>query len=500
MGLFSRLFGRGLQGSTYYRGASQAPRVANFYAPRTGPNAAIVANAPTLAARAYALERNEPFVWRGISALCAMMVGTGVEPESQVEDTKLQQAIMDLWDAWTESADAAGRTDFYGLQVLALRAVLMGGDAFIRLRPRRTEDGLPVPLQLEVLEAAMCPHEKTETLGSGRRIIAGIEFGPIGNRVAYHLYREHPADFPMTGALGGETTPVPAAAVLHVHEMSRPGQVRGEPRLARIIIPAFDFLQGEDALQRAWNIAAAITGAIQKPNAMDVPPGSDPAHGSALAQPGDSVDAQGNIQTVVEHGTIFDGLMPGEEMQFFKAPEVGQTYDTATTWRARRMASGLGVPVEPMTGNYEGVTYSSVRSALLQAWAECDQQLWATHIPQFHRPAWLAWFDAAVRADRLPIRLQDYLRASWTFTKHTWNPPKRDWVDPLKDVQAEIKAIEAGIKSLDEVIRSRGRRPDQVARERKRAMEREQAMGLATVQSPPVPVTEDAPPANRRAA
>ena len=36
-----------------------------------------------------------------------------------------------------EEADAAGQTDFYGLQALACRAMLEGGECLIRLRPRR---------------------------------------------------------------------------------------------------------------------------------------------------------------------------------------------------------------------------------------------------------------------------------------------------------------------------------------------------------------------------
>lgn len=38
-------------------------------------------------------------------------------------------------------ADAAGLTDFYGLQALAYRAMLEGGETLIRLRYRRPEDG-----------------------------------------------------------------------------------------------------------------------------------------------------------------------------------------------------------------------------------------------------------------------------------------------------------------------------------------------------------------------
>ena len=50
-----------------------------------------------------------------------------------------------LWLAWTDEADAEGLTDFYGLQRRAAREVFLAGEVFVRIRPRRAEDGLTVP-------------------------------------------------------------------------------------------------------------------------------------------------------------------------------------------------------------------------------------------------------------------------------------------------------------------------------------------------------------------
>ncbi|MDB0530064.1 phage portal protein, partial [Ralstonia solanacearum] len=88
---------------------------------------------------------------------------------------------------WTEEADAAGQTDFYGLQALACRAMLEGGECLIRLRPRRPEDGLSVPLQLQLLEAEHLPMTLNVDLpptagasGPGNVVRSGIEFDNLG--------------------------------------------------------------------------------------------------------------------------------------------------------------------------------------------------------------------------------------------------------------------------------------------------------------------------------
>jgi capsid protein len=63
------------------------------------------------------------------------------------------------------------------------------GECFLRFRPRRPEDGLSVPLQLQMLSSEHLPLGKCETLPNGNEIIFGIELDRIGRRVAYHFHR-----------------------------------------------------------------------------------------------------------------------------------------------------------------------------------------------------------------------------------------------------------------------------------------------------------------------
>ena len=74
-----------------------------------------------------------------------------------LSDNALRESIHALWWDWCSDADAAGLTDFYGLQALACRAMLEGGEVLVRLRYRRPEDGLALGLQLQVLELSTCP-------------------------------------------------------------------------------------------------------------------------------------------------------------------------------------------------------------------------------------------------------------------------------------------------------------------------------------------------------
>ncbi|WP_163070242.1 phage portal protein, partial [Acinetobacter nosocomialis] len=65
------------------------------------------------------------------------------------------------------------------------------GECLVRRRKRFSSDGLPVPMQLQVLEADFLDEARSGKNGKNE-IIQGVEFDPVGRRVAYWLFDEHP--------------------------------------------------------------------------------------------------------------------------------------------------------------------------------------------------------------------------------------------------------------------------------------------------------------------
>ena len=104
-------------------------------------------------------------------------------------------------------------------------------------------------------------------LSSGNLLRAGIEFDRLGRRVAYHLYRSHPEDgalAPMSGTGGMDTVRVPAAEVIHLFRPLRPGQIRGEPWLARALAKLNELDQYDDAELVRKKTAAMFAGFITR--------------------------------------------------------------------------------------------------------------------------------------------------------------------------------------------------------------------------------------------
>ena len=213
-----------------YDGVGSGRRSLSWLVGNPGAVAALAFNQDELRAKSRDLVRRNPWAAAGVEAFVANAIGTGIKPQSMHKDSATRESIHALWWSWCEEADSAGLTDFYGLQSLACRAMLEGGECLIRLRYRKEKDGLPVALQLQLLEPEHLPINLNKDLPSGHVIRAGIEFDKLGRRVAYHLYKLHPGDgtlSPMSGA-GNlnthiDTVRVKAEEIIHLYRPLRPG-------------------------------------------------------------------------------------------------------------------------------------------------------------------------------------------------------------------------------------------------------------------------------------
>ena len=139
-------------------------RLKGFQPSRAHLNTLIAAAGPDITARARWLVRNNGYAANAIESWAGNVVGAGIKPSSLIADAELKAQVQKLWLDWTDEADAEGFTDFYGLQRRAAREVFIAGEVFFRFRPRRPQDGLTVPLQLQMLPSEMLPLNRNEVM------------------------------------------------------------------------------------------------------------------------------------------------------------------------------------------------------------------------------------------------------------------------------------------------------------------------------------------------
>jgi lambda family phage portal protein len=400
------------------------------------------ADARQLRVRARSLVQNVPYLARGLQALVSSTIGTGLEPRSLAKDA---EQLNKLWNSWAPVADADGIFDIYGLQAAAYRAMEQDGEVLIRRRTRRPDDGLPVPLQVQLLEIDWLDSSKQGTVAGGGQIVNGIEYDPLGKPRAYWLFGSHPGDTLRAGRL--TSAPVSAKDIIHLFAPSRPGQGRGITRFAPVIARARDLMLYEDAeLQRKnleTRLGVLVSGDI---SGMENPPAS---FGQGDNSGPDGTRTYGDLG-VLPSGGITE-VPPGVNMTQIE-PKSSSDFVEYCKLNLHLVAAGIGVPYEDMTGDMTKVNFSSARIRQISFRRDCEQMQWLVVIPRLCSVLWRWFVDAAVLGGE--TRKADYAA--------DWSTPRWDYVNPQQDVKAERDAIGAGLLSPSEALRRRGYKPEQV--------------------------------------
>lgn len=448
---------------TTFEAVRQARRLRSWKPTDQHINTLLQSGAAVLRNRSRQMTRDNGYAANACESFCANLIGTGIKPSVITEEGSgipedLKKEIQWLWYDWVDEADADGTSNLYGLQAVIARSLFEAGEAFVRFRPRRDRDGLSIPLQLQVLEADQLSMEDRWITPSGNPVRCGIEFDAIGRRVAYHFYRKHPGDATEQDLYGMEKTRVPASEVLHIYPVTRPGQIRGVPRMVSALVKMFILDQYDDAELDRKKVAALFAGFITSPGGNT---GLDNVgeDGAASLEPG-----------------IMQRLGPGEDVRFSNPAEVGGSYEDFQYRTLLQIACGLGMPYTSVTGDLRQVNYSSIRTGLIEFQRRTKHLLFNVIVHQFCRPVWSRFVELAVFSGALQTARLDDAPALQRRVK--WIPPKWEWVDPLKEISAIRAQIRAGVISRDYAIEQMGLEPDEVDESQAAGNRRADRLGL----------------------
>lgn len=436
--------GRPLRASAHYDAARISRRTRGWVATSTGPNTEIARDLPTLRNRHRDLARNNPWVRRAIQAVVTNTVGPGIRAQWESEERQAR------WSAWWESTDcdADGRHNGYGLQALALRAVVESGAALVRKRPRRPQDGLTVPLQLQILEPDYIDLTRSDTPPGGGYTYQGVEFGPFGRRQAYWLYAEHPGDGTVNPRASATSSRRAASELAHIFRADRPGQVHGVPWGTGAMTRARLLDDYEDAQLERQRLAACFM---------------------AFRLPGmesEAIEGQEyEFSDKVEPGLIED-LPPGYDMRFSTPPQPEDDKDFKLSI-LRAIASDYGIPYEILTSDMSEVNFSSARMSWTEFARNISAWRWQMMEPQLLSQI-ANWYLEAERAIGIDTEGANVL----------WTAPSRTMVDKTREIKPLIEEIRAGLVSLPEAIRQVGYDPQTLVTEQAGFIAQLDALGL----------------------
>lgn len=428
-----------------YEAATQGRRAAGWIAPSSGPNASLTHSLATLRNRSRAAYRNNPLIQIGTRRNVSNEIGTGIVPRFRSDDFKFAKAMTSAFDRWSSECDPDGSLDYYGLQTQMCRARRSGAECFVRLRRRSHGSGLEIPIQIQVLESEFVPETMYETRPNGNKIKAGIEFNKRGQRVAYHIYAEHPAEY-ANGTNDGRLLRIPAPDVIHHFAPTRPGQVRGEPDPVSSLLKAHTFDSYDDAELVRKKTKAPYTGFLTRDSWTEDDYKFDPFTGLPVTEGG------GVPEIDVLPGTILSGL-PGEKLELFKGDDTGAGYADFMREQKLSIAAGLGIPYELLTGDWSKINDRLYRALINEYRRELEALQDQITIHQCCRRI-VDWVILSAVMNGVVPAVNYYSdRSGYHKVEH--RPQAWKHIHPEQDVNAAIKAIDANLEARDRVVTER---------------------------------------------
>jgi len=466
-----------------YDAGGQGRRMVGWQTPSSGPNVA-VQNLATIRNRARDASRNDWSGESGVQKWTTSLIGIGITPRFKRLKGARKVFVTDLWNEFSAQSDADGVLNIYGQQTLGVRSWFEAGEVFARRRYRRLNDGLAVPMQVQLIEADFCPLFDADSwpgMPKGNRIRSGIELDMLGRRVAYWMYREHPGDN-VTGTSAALLVRIDAADIKHIYEPKRPGQLRGVPAMASVLARLRSIGDFDDAVLERQKLSNLFVAFITR-----TMPGADSDA---------NIDPLTNMPIEWMDGEPLAGMTPGltqeldpgQDVKFANPPEAGTMYSEYMRTQHMGTAAAAGIPYELFSGDIANVSDRTLRVIINEFRRFAEQRQWQVVIPMFCQPV-IEWFaDAALMAGLISeAELPDVKRVE--HAPHGWQ-----YIHPTQDPQGKALEVTNGFRSRSSIIAERGDDPEAVDLERQEDLKREKALDLLPP-PPPAPVVPEKAPA-----
>ncbi|MGD9470621.1 MAG: phage portal protein [Novosphingobium sp.] len=393
--------------------------------------------------------------------------------DSGKPDKQDSQRVRAAYLRWCKAGqfDVTGKLSENQFDALAVQMIARDGEVLIR-KVVGSDRGIH-GCQLQLVPGHVLDEELNRDLAGGNRIRMGIEFDVWMHPVAYY-FRRASKSADIHGSLNQRYDRVDARDVIHLFISEEVDQWRGVPWAYAALRRARQLDQFDEAALVAANVGASKMGFFQQKDPEAGPPmrSDDDADGEGAGEPQDFTSEAAPGQ--------FDIVPDGYEFTEWDPDYPHAVYDPFVKAIARALATGCLVSYHGMTGDLTQVNFSSIRSGTLDE-REMWKQVQGWYIEACKEPVFEWWLAHALMLDsdlrRLPYSKFDKFNAPVFFGRR-W-----DWVDPKSDVQADREAVALGIKSRAQIIRERGRDPDEVWAE----LEAEKDMGFAAQSQPMAP-------------
>ena len=415
----------------------------------TTPNQIAQSQLRTLQARCNQQFLNNPYGKRFVSLVKTAVVGPSgfqfIAMNRNADGTlneKNNDTLEKSWSQWGKDPTLGGQMSWFDLQSLFIQSVAIDGEFLARIY-RGSSYG-EFAFQIQPIEVWRLPID-LNMVRNGNSVRLGIEYDDRDVPVAYYI-RQDSLSSTTENINGLSYSRIPADQIIHCFMRDQVGQTRGWPWMAT----ALERMSMLDGYQEAAVVAARI--GASKPFKLFTETGGE-------FIPTEELDPN----------FLIDGVSPGQVIELpngwdFAAVDTSNPnshYASFVQSTLQAIASALGVSYNSLASDLEGVSYSTIRVAVLEdrdKWKSI--QNWMTEC--FLMPVFNEWLKVALLTGNVGnLNASMYSELDEViFQGRRWQ-----WVDPLKDAQAAKLQVELGTKSRSDIIREAGKDPVAVAEE-----------------------------------
>lgn len=416
--------------------------------------------------RAADLAANDWIAESLLSAMQYNVVGEGLRPSCRIPAAELgiskEQAgelgkkFEWMFSRWSSRASLCGGMNFGDLQRLALRSMLILGEAVhlpVMLdEAERLRRGVPYSFAIQAIAPQRLRTPANMT--SDAAVRDGIRFSEFGQPQEYYLAQpkgdggsmlldcENAGDFLIIPAAIGHRP-----GIFHLFIRKEDEQVRGESVFAN---SASLFQYVDKAIQyelEAQHVAAKWALFIAK-EAEVMPPGVRT-----------ELNEEGQEERVIDiDGPEVIFGQPGEKPEMLKSERPSANWEKLIKLALGGVGGSAALTSLAITRDFSDVNYSSARAA-----ANSDWRVFMWHRSflggNYCQPA----FDAVIEEAYLrgewapPAGAPGFYEARDLWTSCVWVGPARGYMDPTKEIEADVMAIDNHLTTRRDTFLANGR-------------------------------------------
>ena len=417
------------------------------------------------AARAFDVIHNSGWIAGAIEQAVADTVGTGLrlnalpDPEalglSPREASKLAREIERRFNQWANDpleCDLEGRRKFGLIQAEAFKMWFSVGEILAEF-PWRVRPGARYGTKVGIIP----PYRLANKTSKYERLIQGVRRDADGMPISYMFRVRDEAGFIVDYERAARDN-MGRPLILHAF-VGMPGQVRGITPLVPALRVAKQFDQLADATLMASIIQTVFAATItaDQPTQEMLDGLLSPQEQAKLASGGNSpFDAWFEAQSGWYDQTVLDvgingriaHLFPGQKLEFHGAKAPATAYKDFSLHLLRELARCLGLTYESATGDYQGVTFSSIRMATNSIF-EIVRQRREFLIAPLCQAAYSAWLEEEVDSGRLPMPggIDAFVANKSAITRAEWKGAPKPQPDDGKTATAHQTWKTLGVSS-----------------------------------------------------